>query len=164
MVSGIYFVLRTGLPWRDLPKEFGPWSSVYTRFRRWCKSERWSQMLALFTAEPCSSLRSVADGEPGEFRETEPGFEPQHHEGGISQGVAGRVQRTLASSSSVGQVARIMVKRYLTRGRIRPVEARRRPPRERSPVAVSPGDFGGFRGTFYRGESHRTPRVWDSRR
>ena len=59
MVSGIYFVLRTGLPWRDLPKEFGPWSSVYTRFRRWCKSERWSQMLALLTAEPCSSLRSV---------------------------------------------------------------------------------------------------------
>ena len=59
MVSGIYFVLRTGLPWRDLPKEFGPWSSVYTRFRRWCKSERWSQMFALLTTEPCSSLRSV---------------------------------------------------------------------------------------------------------
>ena len=59
MVSGIYFVLRTGLPWRDLPKEFGPWSSVYTRFRRWCKSERWSQMLALLTIDPCSSLCSV---------------------------------------------------------------------------------------------------------
>ena len=59
MVSGIYFVLRTGLPWRDLPKEFGPWSSVYTRIRRWCRSERWSQMLALLTIAPCSSLRSV---------------------------------------------------------------------------------------------------------
>ena len=59
MVSGIYYVLRTGLPWRDLPKEFGPWSSVYTRFRRWCKSERWSQMLALLTSDACGSLRSV---------------------------------------------------------------------------------------------------------
>jgi len=59
MISGIYFVLRAGLPWRDLPKEFGPWSSVYTRFRRWCRSGLWSKMLAMLSAEPCGSIRSV---------------------------------------------------------------------------------------------------------
>lgn len=59
MVSGIYFVLRTGLPWRDLPKEFGPWSSVYTRFRRWCRSGLWSKTHAILSAEACGSIRSV---------------------------------------------------------------------------------------------------------
>ena len=59
MVSGIYFVLRAGLPWRDLPKEFGPWSSVYTRFRRWCRSDQWAKMLAILSAEACGTIRSV---------------------------------------------------------------------------------------------------------
>lgn len=27
--------MRRGVPWRDLPKKFGPWQSVYTRFSRW---------------------------------------------------------------------------------------------------------------------------------
>lgn len=59
MVSGIYYVLQTALPWRDLPKEFGPWSSGYTWFRRWYKRKLWPQMLALLTTEPCGSLLSV---------------------------------------------------------------------------------------------------------
>ena len=59
MISGIFFVLRTGVPWRDLPREFGPWNSVYTRFRRWCRSELWSKILALVSAEACGSIRSV---------------------------------------------------------------------------------------------------------
>ncbi len=35
MVEGMLWKMRTGAPWRDLPKKFGPWQSVYTRFSRW---------------------------------------------------------------------------------------------------------------------------------
>jgi len=35
MIEGIVYILRTGIPWRDLPRIFGKWQSVYTRFRRW---------------------------------------------------------------------------------------------------------------------------------
>jgi transposase len=36
MLEGMIWKLRTGAPWRDLPREtFGPWESVYTRFSRW---------------------------------------------------------------------------------------------------------------------------------
>src|SRR2546421_11948953 len=35
IVNGILWKLRTGAPWRDLPERYGPWESVYTRFRRW---------------------------------------------------------------------------------------------------------------------------------
>lgn len=35
MIEGMIWKLRTGCPWRDLPRDFGPWESVYTRFSRW---------------------------------------------------------------------------------------------------------------------------------
>ena len=35
VLDGIVWVARTGTPWRDLPEEFGKWSSVYRQFRRW---------------------------------------------------------------------------------------------------------------------------------
>lgn len=31
-MNGILWILKTGAPWRDLPKEFGYWNSVYQRF------------------------------------------------------------------------------------------------------------------------------------
>ena len=29
--------MRTGVPWRDLPEDFGPWNSVFRRFGRWSR-------------------------------------------------------------------------------------------------------------------------------
>jgi transposase len=36
-VNGILWVLRTGAPWRDMPKRYGNWNSVFVRFTRWSK-------------------------------------------------------------------------------------------------------------------------------
>jgi len=36
--NGILWILRTGSPWRDLPKEFPPWQTVYHLFNRWRKN------------------------------------------------------------------------------------------------------------------------------
>ncbi len=35
MMDGIFWILRTGSPWRDLPEEFGAWSTVWDYFDRW---------------------------------------------------------------------------------------------------------------------------------
>ena len=35
VLDGIFWIVRAGSPWRDLPEEFGKWSSVYRQFRRW---------------------------------------------------------------------------------------------------------------------------------
>ncbi len=35
IVDGIFYVLKTGCPWRDLPGDFPHWNSVWGCFRRW---------------------------------------------------------------------------------------------------------------------------------
>ncbi len=59
MVSAMWYVLRTGIPWRDLPARFGPWSSVYTRFRRWCASGLWRRLLAAISRRPMGRIRCI---------------------------------------------------------------------------------------------------------
>ena len=45
-IEGILYALRTGIPWRDLPSDFGKWSTVYSRFRRWSQKGLWDAVLA----------------------------------------------------------------------------------------------------------------------
>ncbi|MFF3782409.1 IS5 family transposase [Streptomyces sp. NPDC001933] len=35
LIDGIRFRVRTGVPWRDVPVQYGPWGRVYDLFRRW---------------------------------------------------------------------------------------------------------------------------------
>ena len=44
-VEAIIWILRAGAPWRDLPKYFGPWQSVYHRFRAWTANGLWEALL-----------------------------------------------------------------------------------------------------------------------
>ena len=56
MLEGIFYVLRGACPWRDLPPHFGPWSSVYTRWRRWNRSGLWARLLEIVAVEPQGAL------------------------------------------------------------------------------------------------------------
>jgi transposase len=46
VVEAILWIDRTGAPWRDLPREFGPWQSIATRFYRWVEAGVWDHVLA----------------------------------------------------------------------------------------------------------------------
>lgn len=35
VVDGIFWIMRTGAPWRDLPEEFGKWGTVWDLFDKW---------------------------------------------------------------------------------------------------------------------------------
>lgn len=35
VLDGVFWILRTGSPWRDLPEEFGPWQTVWRLFDAW---------------------------------------------------------------------------------------------------------------------------------
>lgn len=40
-LNAVIWIARSGAPWRDLPERFGPWNSVYQRFRRWARKGVW---------------------------------------------------------------------------------------------------------------------------
>lgn len=44
-LDGIFWVTRTGAPWRDLPEELGKWNSVYRQFLRWSRVGLWDFLL-----------------------------------------------------------------------------------------------------------------------
>jgi transposase len=46
VLDGVFWITRTGAPWRDLPEEFGKWSSVYRQFRRWTLAGLWELILS----------------------------------------------------------------------------------------------------------------------
>jgi transposase len=45
VVNGILWHLHTGAPWRDIPVRYGPWQTVYDRFRRWRKDGTWARIV-----------------------------------------------------------------------------------------------------------------------
>jgi len=45
VLDGIFWVARTGAPWRDLPEELGKWNSIYQQFRRWSLAGLWDVLL-----------------------------------------------------------------------------------------------------------------------
>lgn len=46
ILNGILWRLNTGVPWRDLPERYGPWRTVYSRFRRWQHDGVWERVFA----------------------------------------------------------------------------------------------------------------------
>ena len=50
MIDGILWILSDGGRWRNLPKCFGPWQTVYDRFRKWTRQGIWDQLLEILRA------------------------------------------------------------------------------------------------------------------
>ena len=50
VLNGIFWVLRTGAPWRDVPEHYGPWTTVYDRFRRWSHGGLFERFLGALEA------------------------------------------------------------------------------------------------------------------
>jgi putative transposase len=50
---------RTGVPWRDLPDEFGSWKTVFNRFDRWAKRDRWNELFAALQTDVDNEWHSI---------------------------------------------------------------------------------------------------------
>ena len=38
LINALLYVLKSGCSWRQVPKEYGNWHTIYTRFKRWSES------------------------------------------------------------------------------------------------------------------------------
>lgn len=61
ILDAIFWVLRTGAPWRDIPTEYGPWSTAWNFFDAWTKDGTFDAML--------QRLRSLAIAHDGTLDE-----------------------------------------------------------------------------------------------
>ena len=51
-VNAVFWIAKTGAPWRDLPERFGKSNSVFQRYNRWCKRRVWQRILEALGGDP----------------------------------------------------------------------------------------------------------------
>ena len=56
IVNAIFYVLRTGMPWRDLPARYGPYTTAYNRFNRWSRRGIWKLVFDRLASKSHDSL------------------------------------------------------------------------------------------------------------
>ena len=59
MLNGIFYILRTGAPWRDLPERYGPRTTVYNRYFRWGERGVWRGIFEALTHQCDDALISI---------------------------------------------------------------------------------------------------------
>ncbi|GAA1765305.1 hypothetical protein GCM10009734_86780 [Nonomuraea bangladeshensis] len=59
LFNAVMWRFRTGSPWRDLPEEYGPWSTAYDRFRSWARDGVFEQLMQAVISE--ATARGQAD-------------------------------------------------------------------------------------------------------
>ena len=61
IVNGILWRIRTGVPWRDVPEEYGKWMTVYQRFRRWSEAGVWEAVAATLAQAMADNIHQSID-------------------------------------------------------------------------------------------------------
>ena len=61
VLSGIIFVIRNGLRWRDAPKDYGPHKTIYNRFIRWSRLGVFNRIFAELSAKGPRPERFMID-------------------------------------------------------------------------------------------------------
>ena len=59
VLSGIIFVNRNGLRWRDAPKDYGPHKTLYNRWKRWGDKGVFLRMMEGLAAPQASERKTV---------------------------------------------------------------------------------------------------------
>src|ERR1700687_3324598 len=59
VLNGIFWVLRSGAPWRDLPQALGPYTTCYNRFVRWRRAGVWSRIMNALSAAHDAAVQMI---------------------------------------------------------------------------------------------------------
>ena len=59
VLNGIFWVLRSGAPWRDLPDSFGPYTTCYNRFVRWRRAGVWGRIMHALAAAHDAAVHMI---------------------------------------------------------------------------------------------------------
>ena len=51
-INAVFWVPRTGAPWRDLPPDYGDWGNTHRRFIRWRNKNVWAELQEALVDDP----------------------------------------------------------------------------------------------------------------
>jgi hypothetical protein len=52
LLEGLLAIMRTGVPWREMPASYGSWYTAYSRYQRWSQEGRWDRICAILHPTP----------------------------------------------------------------------------------------------------------------
>ena len=115
VLDGIFWIARTGAPWRDLHEDFGSWNSVYQQFRRWAKAGIFELML---------SALSDQDGPPAAVQMIDSTIVRAHHQ---AAGAKGGLKKRVSAVRRV-----VSPRRYISEPTPKGSRSRRKSPAAKS--------------------------------
>ena len=59
VLNGIFWILRSGAPWRDLPDNFGPYTTCYNRFVRWRRAGVWAKIMSALAGAHDAAVQMI---------------------------------------------------------------------------------------------------------
>ena len=59
VLNAIFYILRTGSPWRDLPERYGPYTTAYNRYNRWAKAGVWLNVFKVLAERSPQSMALI---------------------------------------------------------------------------------------------------------
>jgi len=106
-VEDIYYRMRVGCPWRDLPAAFGKWNAIYKRFNAWSLQEKLIKLFRVLAVEPDLEW-TFLDGSIVKAHQHSSGA-AHEQETAIGKSVAGNTTKIYMAVDAVGLPIRFSV-------------------------------------------------------
>jgi transposase len=58
-LEAVFWIARTGAPWRDLPPGFGNWNTIYRRFRDWARAGVFERIFNAVSGDPDMEMAMI---------------------------------------------------------------------------------------------------------
>ncbi|MGB3627209.1 MAG: IS5 family transposase [Henriciella sp.] len=103
VLDAVFWIARTGSPWRDLPSEFGNWNSVFRQYRRWTEAAVWDVVLAaLVESEASDTATQMIDSTIVRAHQHAAGGKGGIHRNGVGRSRGGLTTKIHARTSADG--------------------------------------------------------------
>jgi len=106
VLNGMFWVLNSGAPWRDMPARYGKWQSIYDRYRRWTRAGLFARILTTLQLQ----LDEEGRIDWSQFDIDGSNIRAQHSAAdALKKGTAGKNRRTTGWEEAAGVGARSFI-------------------------------------------------------